>query len=61
MGVLLAIILLFNMVGALTVVPALIGILKPRGFPFFRSEFEPEFQSTEDENPVGNRTKFQSI
>ena len=34
MGVLLAIILMFNMVGALTVVPAAIGLLKPRGFPF---------------------------
>jgi predicted RND superfamily exporter protein len=34
MGLLLAIILAFNMLGALTVVPALIKILKPRGFNF---------------------------
>ena len=34
MGLLLAIILAFNMLGALTIVPALIKILKPRGFNF---------------------------
>jgi len=34
MGLLLAIILAFNMLGALTVVPALIKILKPKGFNF---------------------------
>ncbi len=61
MGVLLAIILLFNMVGALTVVPAVIGILKPRGFPFSRSKSEPEAQSAEDEDADGNCTIFQSI
>jgi len=32
MGLLLAIILAFNMLGALTIVPAAIKILKPRGF-----------------------------
>ena len=34
MGVLLAIILGFNMIGAVTVVPTLVRILKPRGFGF---------------------------
>jgi uncharacterized protein len=34
MGLLLAIILAFNMIGAITIVPAAIKILKPRGFNF---------------------------
>ena len=38
MGLLLAIILAFNMLGALTVVPALIKLLKPKGFYFDRSK-----------------------
>ncbi|MDA9657765.1 MMPL family transporter [bacterium] len=38
MGLLLAIILAFNMLGALTVVPALIKLLKPKGFYFERSK-----------------------
>ena len=36
MGLLLAIILAFNMLGALTIVPAAIKILKPKGFNFHR-------------------------
>jgi len=36
MGLLLAIILAFNMIGAITIVPAAIKILKPRGFNFQR-------------------------
>ena len=36
MGLLLAIILAFNMLGALTIVPAAIKILKPRGFNVLR-------------------------
>ncbi len=38
MGLLLAIILAFNMLGAITIVPTLIKILKPRGFNFQRKE-----------------------
>ena len=38
MGLLLAIILAFNMLGALTVVPALIKLLKPKGFYLDRSK-----------------------
>lgn len=38
MGVLLAIILMFNMIGALTVVPTAIGFLKPRGFSFQKED-----------------------
>jgi len=34
----LAIILAFNMLGAITIVPTLIKILKPRGFNFQRKE-----------------------
>ncbi len=36
MGLLLAIILAFNMIGAITIIPAAIKILKPRGFNFQR-------------------------
>ena len=36
MGLLLAIILGFNMLGAITIVPAAIKILKPKGFNFDR-------------------------
>ena len=36
MGLLLAIILAFNMIGAITIVPAAIKILKPKGFNFHR-------------------------
>ena len=44
MGLLLAIILAFNMLGAITVVPAAIKLLKPRGFNFNNiiNEHSPE-------------------
>ena len=35
MGLLLAIILAFNMLGAITIVPAAIKILEPKGFNFY--------------------------
>ncbi|WP_291075497.1 efflux RND transporter permease subunit [Hyphomonas sp.] len=49
MGVLLAIILLFNMIGALTIVPAAIGWLKPRGFAFERRGMANANPATETE------------
>lgn len=50
MGVLLAIILGFNMIGAVTIVPALVRILKPRGFGFEKGRGPSELRSKSNDS-----------